>query len=141
LAKKLPKLTSADPRLNSLLRWAQPSFVRAKPAYKLTARPPSDPTFRPLASTPQHIADKIWGRILFFAMLALEPRPKTVVLKKHNERQATPKRLRFLLVSKLFHVGYDKLLPECGLTQPSASRTSVLVSLPRRSEPLSPQAR
>ncbi|KAJ6568642.1 hypothetical protein B0H19DRAFT_989151 [Mycena capillaripes] len=95
---------STDLRLNILLRWEDtPVVQRVKPAYKLTARPPVDPTFRPLRSTPQAIADKIWARILFFAMLALQPKPKNILMKKTNERQATAQRLRFLLVSKLFH--------------------------------------
>ncbi|KAJ6493994.1 hypothetical protein C8R47DRAFT_1117997 [Mycena vitilis] len=99
----LPPTT--DPRLQSLLAWADNPKVPVVRKYTLTARPPADPTFRPLSTTPQPVTDKIWSRILFFAMLGLELRPKKLIAaqKKLNERAAASKRLRFLLVSKLFH--------------------------------------
>lgn len=105
--KSVPLPTPADVRVNSLLRWAEDSDAPSrKRVYKLSARLPADPTFRPLMAIPQPIADKIWSRILFFAMLGLEPRPKnqTQHMKGVKERRATTKGLRFLLVSKLFHV-------------------------------------
>ncbi|KAJ7816739.1 hypothetical protein B0H14DRAFT_3743191 [Mycena olivaceomarginata] len=104
--KSVPLPTPADMRVNSLLRWAEDSDAPSrKRVYKLSARLPADPTFRPLMAIPQPIADKIWSRILFFAMLDLKPRPKnqTQHMKGVKERLATTKRLRFLLVSKLFH--------------------------------------
>ncbi|KAJ6450382.1 hypothetical protein C8R45DRAFT_1043491 [Mycena sanguinolenta] len=94
--------TSKNPTLNSLLRWAEdPDAPRAKRGYELAVRPATDPTFRPLASTSALVADKIWARILFFAMLSLEPRPKKAVMA--SDLMANTKRLRFLLVSKHFH--------------------------------------
>ncbi|KAJ7836891.1 hypothetical protein B0H14DRAFT_3460436 [Mycena olivaceomarginata] len=93
-------------RVNSLLRWAEDSDAPSrKRVYNLSARLPANPTFRPLMAIPQPIAGKIWSRLLFFAMLGLEPRPKnqTQHMKGVKERLATTKRLRFLLVSKLFH--------------------------------------
>ncbi|KAJ7653170.1 hypothetical protein DFH06DRAFT_527574 [Mycena polygramma] len=99
----LPPTT--NPRLKALLAWADNLKLPAVRKYTLTARPPADPTFRPLSTTPQSVTDKIWSRILFFAMLGLELRPKKLIAaqKKMNERAAASKRLRFLLVSKLFH--------------------------------------
>ncbi|KAJ7166543.1 hypothetical protein C8R43DRAFT_1163323 [Mycena crocata] len=99
----LPMLVSKDARLNSLLRWAEPPEEPAARKYKLTARPPADPSFQPLASTPQATADRIWSRILFFAMVSLEPRPKNAALRRLHEREGNSKRLKFLRVSKMFH--------------------------------------
>ncbi|KAJ7726776.1 hypothetical protein B0H16DRAFT_1780129 [Mycena metata] len=95
--------TSTDSRLKSLLRWADKPKKPAARTYKLTARPPVDPNFRPLYSTPPVVADKIWSRILFFSMLGLDVLPKKASQKKTIERKVTTKRLHFLLVSKLFH--------------------------------------
>ncbi|KAJ7719316.1 hypothetical protein B0H16DRAFT_1739508 [Mycena metata] len=95
--------TSTDSRLKSLLRWADKPKKPAARTYKLTARPPVDPNFRPLYSTPPVVADKIWSRILFFSMLGLDVLPKKASQKKTIERKVTTKRLHFLLVSKLFY--------------------------------------
>ncbi|KAJ7754187.1 hypothetical protein DFH07DRAFT_921075 [Mycena maculata] len=101
--KKRSLPLSTDPRLGSLLRWAKDTPIKAPVRkYILTACPPTDPSFQPLATTPEDTAERIWSRILFFAMLALEPRPKTA-LQKQQQRLANSKRARFLLVSKTFH--------------------------------------
>ncbi|KAF7338898.1 F-box domain-containing protein [Mycena sanguinolenta] len=103
--KSAPPPTSKNARISSLLRWAEDQGVpRAKRIYKLPVCPATDPTFCPLACTPGFVADKIWARILFFAMLSLEPRSKSTVpaVAKSHDLMANTKRLRFLLVSKLF---------------------------------------
>ncbi|KAJ7101882.1 hypothetical protein C8R44DRAFT_887683 [Mycena epipterygia] len=98
---KLP--ASIDPKLESLLRFVEPPTKPPTRIYRLTARPPADPAFRPLSSAPSDTVDLIWARILFFAMLALEPRTKNANLQRAHDYQVNTKRLRFLLVSKTFH--------------------------------------
>ncbi|KAJ7101923.1 hypothetical protein C8R44DRAFT_887717 [Mycena epipterygia] len=98
---KLP--ASIDTKLKSLLRFVEPPSKPPTRIYRLTTRPPADPAFRPLSSAPSDTADLIWARILFFAMLALEPRAKNANLQRAHDYQVNTKRLRFLLVSKTFH--------------------------------------
>ncbi|KAJ7258414.1 hypothetical protein B0H12DRAFT_443805 [Mycena haematopus] len=120
---------STDPRLNSLLRWTEDLDVpRAKGVYKLITRAAADPTFRPLSSTSQH---KIWARILFFAMLPLEPPPKTTgtCFIKLNDRMASTQHLCFLLVSKLFlRLGLPYMYREPTLRQRSLSQLASRLS-------------
>ncbi|KAF8217419.1 hypothetical protein K438DRAFT_1924921 [Mycena galopus ATCC 62051] len=125
---------SSDPELSSLLRWAEDlDAPRTKRIYKISVRRATDPTFQPLASVPQPVADKIWGRILFFTMLPLEPRPKVKnVATKAKERLATTKRLRFLSVSKLFHrLGLPYLYREPVLSQSSLPKLAESLSINR----------
>ncbi|KAJ7139323.1 hypothetical protein C8R44DRAFT_847377 [Mycena epipterygia] len=63
---------------------------------------PLDPLFRPMSSTPVAIADLVWDRVLFFAMIC--KRPREVVHGKFNfpDPRINSKRIRFLLVSQQF---------------------------------------
>ncbi|KAJ7155093.1 hypothetical protein C8R46DRAFT_1296274 [Mycena filopes] len=91
-----PPPPTTDPRVKALLTWAyNPERQGSLGIYEVTARPPLDPTFRPLLGVPQTTADAIWSRILFFAMLGLPQNTAAEV--------DAPKRLPFLFVSKLFY--------------------------------------
>ncbi|KAJ7455108.1 hypothetical protein FB451DRAFT_1143935 [Mycena latifolia] len=95
-------ITSEDPRLASLLRWEEPPTQPSIRRYRLTTRPPANPHFRPMESTPQPVADLIWSRILLFAMTSLVPRPKNLIQQRRLDYKTNVSRLQFLLVSKMF---------------------------------------
>ncbi|KAJ6556632.1 hypothetical protein DFH09DRAFT_1037820 [Mycena vulgaris] len=97
-----PPLQSTDSRLNALLRWVDPSANCPAPAYNAPIRLPTDPSFRPMESTPQPSVDRIWSRILFFAMLSLEEHPENTQPWQLAKQKVNSRRLQFLLVSKLF---------------------------------------
>ncbi|KAJ7146989.1 hypothetical protein C8R44DRAFT_864686 [Mycena epipterygia] len=95
--KQTSLLTSTDPRLDQLLRWGNtPTNTKS------LALVPIDSSFRPLASTPQPTADRIWSRILFFAMLSLGQHPQSTPSLNLPDTKTNSGRLQFLLVSKLF---------------------------------------
>ncbi|KAJ6489146.1 hypothetical protein DFH09DRAFT_1455408 [Mycena vulgaris] len=96
-----PPLT--NPRLNELIRWVGNSMIPRASAYQSATCARTDPTFRPMSSTPQVTADRIWCRILFFAMLSLEQHPENTLPWKLPDLKLNSRRLQFLLVSKLFH--------------------------------------
>ncbi|KAJ7659804.1 hypothetical protein DFH06DRAFT_1194822 [Mycena polygramma] len=96
-----PKVT--DPRLQKLIRWIDPSTTAETDASQITAFTPKDSSFRPMASTPQLTADRIWTRILFFAMLSLEQHPHDTPPSALIEQEIDSARLQFLLVSRSFN--------------------------------------
>lgn len=57
-----------------------------------------------MVSAPQTVIERIWSRILFFAMLSLEQHPNTSPWQFRN-RKINSERLQLLLVSSLFKVG------------------------------------
>ncbi|KAJ7689194.1 hypothetical protein B0H17DRAFT_1202550 [Mycena rosella] len=93
--------TSTNPRLSQLLRWTD---LPKKPSTPIATRScrPTNPSFRPMESVPQHTVDCIWNRILSFAMLSLEQYPRSTAPWKAPNQKINSERLQFLLVSKLF---------------------------------------
>ncbi|KAJ7683888.1 hypothetical protein B0H17DRAFT_1333146 [Mycena rosella] len=84
---------SDETRLVSLLRW--PEKQKTSSRSKSIACVPANPKFQPMSSCPQSVVDRIWSRVLRFAMLPLE----TI----ESNRDQHYKRLRLLSVSKTFH--------------------------------------
>ncbi|KAJ7483901.1 hypothetical protein B0H11DRAFT_2279620 [Mycena galericulata] len=83
-------------RLASLVRWTKYTpQTDAAPQYQPVIPEPVSPSFKPLEAATQLVKDRIWSRILFFAMLPLET--------AERDRDAHHKRLLFLLVSQMFH--------------------------------------
>ncbi|KAJ7113816.1 hypothetical protein C8R44DRAFT_676325 [Mycena epipterygia] len=95
-------LTSTDPRLDKLLRSAYTSTKHSTHPPKSTTCLPTDPSFRPMVSTPQAVVDRIWTRILFFAMVSVEQHPQNTSPWDLPDSKVNSARLQFLLVSKLF---------------------------------------
>ncbi|KAJ7773851.1 hypothetical protein B0H16DRAFT_113647 [Mycena metata] len=81
---------ASDSRLLPLLRWREEELTPIDDDEPMIIRP-TNPAFQPLASSPPDVVDRIWSRILEFAMLA----------DSGSEKRAI--RLPFLLVSKTFH--------------------------------------
>jgi hypothetical protein len=68
-----------------------------EPALELPLIAPSvNPSFTPLAGAPEDIHDKVWARVLHFAMSVPE-------LANNVKSKDVPRRLPLLLVSKTFH--------------------------------------
>ncbi|KAJ7879663.1 hypothetical protein B0H13DRAFT_1892153 [Mycena leptocephala] len=84
--------------------------------YKPTISSPTNPSFQPLVSCPERVRERIWSRILFFAMLPLET--------LERDRDEHYRRLPYLLVSHLFHV--RAFLPQ----RPSQVTDSKRLALP-----------
>ncbi|KAJ6516636.1 hypothetical protein C8R47DRAFT_1189912 [Mycena vitilis] len=95
-----PKVT--DPRLKKLICWIAPTTSAETDTSQTTPFIPKDSSFRPLASTPQLTADRIWTRILFFAMLSIEQHPHDSSPSALIEQEIDSARLQFLLVSRSF---------------------------------------
>ncbi|KAJ6592861.1 hypothetical protein B0H19DRAFT_1245673 [Mycena capillaripes] len=91
-----------DSRLSQLLRWEHSSETPPARTYNPSACTPVDPSFRPMASAPQTTIDRIWSRILWFAMLSLEQHPQKISPWQLEVQKINSARLQFLLVSKLF---------------------------------------
>ncbi|KAJ7718664.1 hypothetical protein B0H16DRAFT_1475506 [Mycena metata] len=94
-----------DPRLCTLILWEDtPCSMTSIDAADLDTFKvvPRDPSFRPLVSSPQKTVDRIWSRVLFFAMLSLEQHPQDVPPTELMDEKINGARLRFLLVSRLF---------------------------------------
>ncbi|KAF8209333.1 hypothetical protein K438DRAFT_1810857 [Mycena galopus ATCC 62051] len=90
-----------DPVLKALLKFTEASaagkVMALDPILNLHPVTPSlNPLFIPMADAPKDVRDKIWARVLYFAMsvpeLAIDPTSKDV-----------PRRLPLLLVSKTFN--------------------------------------
>ncbi|KAJ7435263.1 hypothetical protein FB451DRAFT_272685 [Mycena latifolia] len=93
---------STDHRLNELLRYEDTSTK--SPTYHASPIvPPIDPSFCPMASAPPAILERIWSRVLFFAMLSLEQHPANTPSWRLPDQKVNSGRLQFLLLSKLFH--------------------------------------
>ncbi|KAJ7896782.1 hypothetical protein B0H14DRAFT_2678709 [Mycena olivaceomarginata] len=100
----LPRLKN-DPKLMALLKFTD-TTTRAldqlepgqlEPALELPLIAPSlNPSFTPLAGAPEDIHDKVWARVLHFAMSVPE-------LANNVKSKDVPRRLPLLLVSKTFH--------------------------------------
>ncbi|KAJ7728877.1 hypothetical protein B0H16DRAFT_1428404 [Mycena metata] len=90
-----------DARLTTLIRW-EDTFINTAAVATLQV-PLVDASFRPLVSTPQEIVDRIWSRVLFFAMLSLEQHPEDVPPAKLLDDKINSSRFQFLLVSRLFY--------------------------------------
>ncbi|KAJ7699467.1 hypothetical protein B0H14DRAFT_3653002 [Mycena olivaceomarginata] len=100
----LPRLKN-DPKLMALLKFTD-TITRSldelerehlEPALKLPLIAPSlNPSFTPLAGAPEDIHDKIWARVLHFAMSVPE-------LANDVKWKDIPRRVPLLLVSKTFH--------------------------------------
>jgi hypothetical protein len=70
-----------------------------EPALELPLIAPSlNPSFTPLAGTPEDVHDKVWARVLYFAMSVPE-------LANNIKSKDVPRRLPLLLVAKTFHAG------------------------------------
>ncbi|KAJ7773823.1 hypothetical protein B0H16DRAFT_1713677 [Mycena metata] len=94
----IPWWAAEDPVLAPLVRLK----VRPEPTEEEDDLPtilPSDPSFRPLESTPQEIADRIWSRILGFATLP----PGNPTVRVIWDDDVHYSRLDLILVSKMFH--------------------------------------
>ncbi|KAJ6619276.1 hypothetical protein B0H10DRAFT_2026771 [Mycena sp. CBHHK59/15] len=91
------------PRFNSLLRWAvsqPPPPIRVSPV----APPLADPSFTPMRSAPQTVVDRVWSRVLWFAMVLDPERPHMdIITEYYYIQKLNSLRLIFLLVSKTFH--------------------------------------
>ncbi|KAJ6556579.1 hypothetical protein DFH09DRAFT_1491162 [Mycena vulgaris] len=74
------------------------------PAYNAPIRAPNDPFFRLVESAPQASADRIWSRILFFAILSLEQHPEKTPSWNLPDRRVNSGRLQFLFVSKSYRL-------------------------------------
>ncbi|KAJ7633896.1 hypothetical protein DFH06DRAFT_1222011 [Mycena polygramma] len=96
---------SEDPRLLSLVHWLdEPKFTRQK--YEPVSLRPSDPSFRPMASAPQEVVERVWSRCLELATLSSHADSNVVATFLSMAPPRTGlyhDRLQFLLVSKMFH--------------------------------------
>ncbi|KAJ6556669.1 hypothetical protein B0H10DRAFT_1967612 [Mycena sp. CBHHK59/15] len=91
---------STDSKLDSLLKWSEsPTVVRR---LQVAAPPPTDPSYTPMASASPPIVDRVWSRILFFAMLSTEPCPKTVQQRNMKLKRKNIMRRQCLFVCKTF---------------------------------------
>ncbi|KAJ7445259.1 hypothetical protein FB451DRAFT_1433324 [Mycena latifolia] len=110
---QIPSLTAIEIRTDSA-HDETPPFSTTTPvsasctttlttAYKSPSCAAIDPSFRPMASIPQPTIDRIWSRILSFAMLSLEQHPENTDPWKLPDPKVNSSRLQFLLVSKLFY--------------------------------------
>ncbi|KAJ7639941.1 hypothetical protein DFH06DRAFT_1430487 [Mycena polygramma] len=94
--------TDREEIVDSRVRWRDNLTTLTHDSPSLwTSFTPTDPSFTPLASTSQLIAERIWSRILFFAMLSLEQHPTDTKPGK-LDKDINSSRLQFLLVSHLF---------------------------------------
>ncbi|KAJ7454593.1 hypothetical protein B0H11DRAFT_1819876 [Mycena galericulata] len=69
---------------------------------------PLNPSFKPMELAPQATVDRVWDRVLFFAMNVTDHRPMSpyhysFYLLRRQRRSINAERLRYLLVSKTFH--------------------------------------
>ncbi|KAJ7142869.1 hypothetical protein C8R44DRAFT_761324 [Mycena epipterygia] len=100
---------NAETVLKPLIKFAEEPPKQMKlTAVAATILPPTNPTFRPMASEPQEIVDSVWKRILAFAMLEAEPvGPRALCLDDWDEyfrpNKINAHRLAFAMVSKTFH--------------------------------------
>ncbi|KAJ7605947.1 hypothetical protein DFH06DRAFT_1487047 [Mycena polygramma] len=99
---------STDPRLLSLVRFLD---VLDEPEIMLhndepVSLQPSDPSFKPMASAPQEVIERVWSRSLEFAMLSSAIEPDVVSDDSSDcpsEAGVYHDRLQLLFVSKMFH--------------------------------------
>ncbi|KAJ6563342.1 hypothetical protein DFH09DRAFT_1158971 [Mycena vulgaris] len=93
-----------NPRLKSVLKWAPDWTFSTRPTRKVPILQPTEPSFSPMPSTPAAIADAVWTRVLFFAMIAQEhmEHPLHVLDQYKYNQKVNAKRLTFLSVSKTF---------------------------------------
>ncbi|KAJ6500838.1 hypothetical protein C8R45DRAFT_863665 [Mycena sanguinolenta] len=84
-----------DPALKALLKFAETPLEQPIAELPLIA-PSLDPFFKPMAHAPKEVQDKVWGRVLYFAMSVPE---------RVNDSTAggVSRRLPPLLVSKTFN--------------------------------------
>ncbi|KAJ7278128.1 hypothetical protein C8J57DRAFT_1305852 [Mycena rebaudengoi] len=101
---------NAESILKPLIRFAEEPPKRKKTTAVAAdiILPPTNPTFRSMASEPQEVVDNVWKRILAFAMLEVEPvSPREINLDDWDEyfrpNEINANRLAFALVSKTFH--------------------------------------
>ncbi|KAJ6485376.1 hypothetical protein C8R47DRAFT_1047975 [Mycena vitilis] len=105
-ASEMQHLISTEPRLHSLVR-----FVDDEPKIILhndgpVSLQPSNPSFKPMASAPQEVIERVWSRSLEFAMLSSAAEPDAVTDGSSDcpsEAGVYHDRLQFLFVSKMFH--------------------------------------
>ncbi|KAJ7768922.1 hypothetical protein B0H16DRAFT_1882077 [Mycena metata] len=121
-------ILAADPRLSSLVHWAEKRKIISETSEPLPPRA-TNPSFQPLASAPQDVVDCIWSRILVFAMSEPEvPEPSSVAFLmgrtgiKHSGWILLHRRVRYLFVSKMF---YRLALPSLYRTLESLSERSL----------------
>ncbi|KAK7057901.1 F-box domain-containing protein [Favolaschia claudopus] len=94
-----PRPRFKNARLQTLIQWFDDSDETEN---QMVPAPSSNPSFRPFASTAQPIADKLWSRILFFAMLSLDVHPEDMQPSNLIRRKLNMKRRNVLLVSQTF---------------------------------------
>ncbi|KAJ7090635.1 hypothetical protein C8R44DRAFT_990653 [Mycena epipterygia] len=100
---------AARPVLTQLVRFSGPEIrIRSNtPTAKSTpiSLPPADPTFRPMASEPQSVIDRVWQRVLFFAMIGEKSvqKPMDIIQQYYHFNKINSNRLNFVLVSKTFY--------------------------------------
>ncbi|KAJ7768902.1 hypothetical protein B0H16DRAFT_1882064 [Mycena metata] len=106
-SQSLMAMLVANPRLSLLVQWAEKREIIPQELDTLSLHA-TNPSFQPLKSAPQDVVDCIWSRILAFAMSVPEAESSSMAfLRAHttitySEWILRHKRLRYLLVSKMF---------------------------------------
>ncbi|KAJ6541185.1 hypothetical protein DFH09DRAFT_1174702 [Mycena vulgaris] len=94
----MPKLRFTDIRPEVLSRKSPPKVAVARPV---------DPSFRPMASSPQTTVDLIWKHVLFFAMKDVLDADRglhsNLIFLRRLHRTLNQRQLQYVLVSKTFH--------------------------------------
>ncbi|KAJ7859823.1 hypothetical protein B0H14DRAFT_3446455 [Mycena olivaceomarginata] len=115
-------LLKADPRLTPLVKFTGSKirvYIAPAPVTKALMILLSDPTFRPMASSPVAVSEIVWDRVRYIGMISDEVPPTrsytlASVLSKmdgdHYAMKKNSRRLKFLLVSKIFYVTSDSSL-------------------------------
>ncbi|KAJ7652820.1 hypothetical protein DFH06DRAFT_1205787 [Mycena polygramma] len=142
---------SEDPRLHSLVHWLDEPKITKQKNEPVSLRP-SDPSFRPMASAPQEVVERVWSRCLEFATLSSQADSNvaaTFLSMSPPKTGLYHDRLQFLLVSKMFHrlaipylyrhLAFPRWGPLCGLSLRLASTPAVgmhVRSIAIRQDPL-----
>ncbi|KAJ7234121.1 hypothetical protein C8J57DRAFT_1531891 [Mycena rebaudengoi] len=98
-----------DLRLKSLLTWSENLEFQFFSGY-VPSVPPTNPRFLPMASATQSIVDRIWSRILFFAMIEDRIRARPPYLQHPTAYTPEPNSPHYLLVCSTFKVSLSNNL-------------------------------
>ncbi|KAJ7441528.1 hypothetical protein B0H11DRAFT_1882404 [Mycena galericulata] len=102
---------TAQPRLTPFVKFSGPEIPVRAPVPEAVMMLPVSPTFQPMASSPASISERVWKRILYFAMIPNEvpPRSNRLVVEylaladSHYDMKRNSRGLNFALVSKTFY--------------------------------------
>ncbi|KAJ7437234.1 hypothetical protein B0H11DRAFT_2108241 [Mycena galericulata] len=92
---------TAIPHLTPLVKFSGPEIRARAQAPQAMLMLPIDSTFRPMAASPAAISERVWERVLYFAMITNEVPFSSKFQRREMGRNA--KGLRFALVSKTFN--------------------------------------